>query len=117
MAELDPEHHLGHQHHHEQLNHQIHHEQHQPQHQVEQHVQHHEQMEEETSQNDSSMMESKVEAIYGETDAGSADVDESAIDTTEEFLKVFQGKTDFDSWEEFSNLFEEFQRVTGSCEY
>ncbi|XP_012936838.1 uncharacterized protein LOC101863807 [Aplysia californica] len=41
--------------------------------------------------------------------------DDAAVDTTEDFLKVFQGKTEFDSWEEFSTLFEEFQRVTGSA--
>ena len=45
-------------------------------------------------------------------DVGSSDG--TTIDTTEDFLKVFQGKTDFDSWEEFSDLFEKFQRVTGS---
>jgi len=41
--------------------------------------------------------------------------DENSVDTTEDFLRVFQGKTEFDSWEEFSNLFEDFQRVTGTA--
>ena len=40
--------------------------------------------------------------------------DENSVDTTEDFLRVFQGKTEFDSWDEFSNLFDEFQRVTGT---
>lgn len=53
------------------------------------------------------------ESIMYENDPGSGD--ETAIDTTEDFLKIFQGKTEFDSWEEFSNLFEDFQRVTGSA--
>ena len=39
-----------------------------------------------------------------------------AVDTTAEFLKIFQGKTEFNSWEEFNTLFEEFQRETGSGE-
>ncbi|KAK3757992.1 hypothetical protein RRG08_058303 [Elysia crispata] len=38
-----------------------------------------------------------------------------AVDTTAEFLKIFQGKTEFNSWEEFNTLFEEFQRETGSA--
>ena len=40
-----------------------------------------------------------------------------AVDTTAEFLKIFQGKTEFSSWEEFNTLFEEFQRETGSGKY
>lgn len=39
---------------------------------------------------------------------------DDAVDTTADFLKIFQGKTEFDSWEEFSNLFEDFQKETGS---
>ncbi|GFN89841.1 transcription factor far1 [Plakobranchus ocellatus] len=37
------------------------------------------------------------------------------VDTTAEFLKIFQGKTEFSSWEEFNTLFEEFQKETGSA--
>ncbi|XP_059144448.1 uncharacterized protein LOC131931638 isoform X2 [Physella acuta] len=40
---------------------------------------------------------------------------DDAVDTTADFLKIFQGKTEFDSWEEFSNLFEDFQKETGSA--
>ncbi|KAH9507771.1 hypothetical protein Btru_053678 [Bulinus truncatus] len=40
---------------------------------------------------------------------------EDAVDTTADFLKIFQGKTEFNSWEEFSTLFEEFQKDTGSA--
>lgn len=39
---------------------------------------------------------------------------DDAIDTTADFLRIFQGKTEFDSWEEFTTLFEEFQKETGS---
>ncbi|XP_013083070.2 uncharacterized protein LOC106068296 isoform X1 [Biomphalaria glabrata] len=42
-------------------------------------------------------------------------VSDDAVDTTADFLKIFQGKTEFDSWEEFSTLFEEFQKETGSA--
>ncbi|BFZ12607.1 hypothetical protein BsWGS_15646 [Bradybaena similaris] len=40
---------------------------------------------------------------------------DDAIDTTADFLRIFQGKTEFDSWEEFTTLFEEFQKETGSA--
>ena len=37
-----------------------------------------------------------------------------SIDTTAEFLQIFQGKTEFQSWAEFHTLFEQFQKETGS---
>ncbi|RUS81087.1 hypothetical protein EGW08_011127 [Elysia chlorotica] len=37
------------------------------------------------------------------------------VDTTAEFLQIFQGKTEFKSWEEFHTLFEKFQKDTGSA--
>ncbi|CAG5136163.1 unnamed protein product [Candidula unifasciata] len=66
----------------------------------------------ETDQADAeqSVFETNEDESYNEN-GGDAD----AVDTTADFLRIFQGKTEFDSWEEFTTLFEEFQKETGSA--
>lgn len=49
--------------------------------------------------------------LSSENENGAGD---DGVDTTADFLRIFQGKTEFDSWEEFNTLFEEFQKETGS---
>jgi len=81
--------------------------------QLEHHAVHIQQEEDVLEESKQEHEEEGEDSMMYENDPGSGD--ETAIDTTEDFLKIFQGKTEFDSWEEFSNLFEDFQRVTGSA--
>ncbi|GFR71877.1 transcription factor FAR1 [Elysia marginata] len=39
----------------------------------------------------------------------------NCVDTTADFLQIFQGRTEFKSWEDFHTLFEKFQKETGSA--
>uniref|UniRef100_A0A0B7BK03 ZSWIM3 N-terminal domain-containing protein n=1 Tax=Arion vulgaris TaxID=1028688 RepID=A0A0B7BK03_9EUPU len=55
------------------------------------------------------------EDTYQDVNKQNENGDDGAIDTTVDFLRIFQGKTEFDSWEEFNTLFEDFQKETGSA--
>ncbi|CAG5132748.1 unnamed protein product [Candidula unifasciata] len=66
-------------------------------------------------QNDIKQNEFSENETGNDNEEDSGGMADDAVDTTADFLKVFQGKTEFDSWEEFSTLFEEFQKETGSA--